>query len=349
MSYTESGKKKFGLGKILLWVFIVILLAGAFAAYKIIGPNTGDLSKGKYLYIHTGATYEDVKKELIEGGYVRDIWSFDLLAGKANYPQKVKPGKYKINRGMSNYNMVRMLRNGRQEPVKLVINKLRTKDEFVKFVSAQLEADSNRLRSMLHDAVYLSEFGLDSNTAMCAIIPDTYEFFWNTGADKTYRRLYKYYQQFWTDARKQKAQAKGLSPQQVTIIASIVDEETNKNDEKGNVASVYINRYKKGMRLQADPTVKFAAGNFAIRRINNTHTAINSPYNTYMYAGIPPGPICTPSKKSIEAVLNAPETDYLYFCAKEDFSGYHRFAASYADHQKNARLYQQALNARGIH
>lgn len=349
MSYTESGRKRLGIGKILLWVFIIGLLVGGFAAYKILGPNTGDLSKGKYLYIRTGSTYEDVKRELEQGGYVRDMWSFNMVAEQADYPQKIKAGKYRINRGMSNYNMVRMLRNGRQEPVKLVINKLRTKEDFIKLVSTQLEADSNKLRTMLNDPSYLAQFGFAPNTAMCAVIPDTYEFFWNTGADKAYRRLYNYYEKYWTDARKQKAQAKGLSPEQAMIVASIVDEETNKNDEKGNVASVYLNRFRKGMRLQADPTVKFATGDFAIKRITSAHTSINSPYNTYMYAGIPPGPICTPSKKSIDAVLNAPATDYLYFCAKEDFSGYHRFAATYPEHQKNARLYQQALNARGIH
>ncbi|RYD56436.1 MAG: endolytic transglycosylase MltG [Sphingobacteriales bacterium] len=349
MSYTEQGKKKSGLGKILLWVLIIGLLVGAFAAYKIIGPNTGNLSKGQYLYIRTGSTYEDVKKELEEGGYVGDMWSFNLLAEQADYPTKVKAGKYRINRGMSNYDMVRMLRNGRQEPVKLVINKLRTKDELVTFIGTRLEADSNALRSMLSDSSYLSEFGLNSNTAMCAFIPDTYEFFWNTNADKTFRKLYKYYQDFWTEDRKQKAKAQGLTEQQAIVVASIVDEETNKNDEKGNVASVYLNRNKKGMRLQADPTVKYAVGDFTIRRITGVHLQTNSPYNTYLYAGLPPGPICTPSKKSIDAVLNAPATDYIFFCAKEDFSGYHRFASNYEEHQKNARLYQQALNSRGIY
>jgi UPF0755 protein len=250
---------------------------------------------------------------------------------------------------MSNYNIVRLLRSGRQTPVKLVINKLRTKHDFITYISSNLEADSIVLKQMFADPVYLAQFGLDTNTAMCAVIPDTYEFFWNTTADKAFRKIAGYYTKYWTRERKEKAKAHGLSPQQVIIIASIVDEETNKNDEKGNVASVYINRYRTGMKLQADPTVKFAVGDFSIRRVTGVHLQTNSPYNTYMYAGLPPGPVCTPSKKSIDAVLNAPQTKYIYFCAKEDFSGYHRFATNYIDHMKNARLYQQALDARGIH
>lgn len=335
--------------KVLLVLFLLLLVVGGFIAFKLFGPNTGPMSKGNYLYIHTGATYDDVKRELQDGGYINDIWAFQLLAERADYPARVKAGKYKVNNGMSIYNLVRMLRSGRQEPVKLVINKLRTEDDFVRFVCTKLEADSAKMRQLLADNNYLSGFGLGDNTAMCAVIPDTYEFYWNTSAEKAFGKIAGYYNQFWTDERKQKAKAQGLTQQQVSILASIVDEETNKNDEKGNVASVYMNRLKKGMRLQADPTVKFAIGDFSIKRITGVHTAYGSPYNTYAVAGLPPGPICTPSKKSIDAVLNAPATDYIYFCAKEDFSGYHRFASNYAEHMKNAKLYQQALNARGIH
>jgi len=184
---------------------------------------------------------------------------------------------------------------------------------------------------------------------MCLIIPDTYEFYWNTSADKTLQKLGKYYNEYWTAERKQKAGDHKLTQSQAIIIGSIVEEETNKNDEKGNVASVYMNRLNKNMKLQADPTVKFAVGDFAIRRITSAHLQNASPYNTYMYSGLPPGPICTPSKKTMEAVLNAPETQYIYFCAKEDFSGYHNFSTNYAEHMRNARLYQKALNARNIH
>ncbi|WP_276134316.1 endolytic transglycosylase MltG [Polluticoccus soli] len=329
-------------------LILVLFVVGAIALWGVFGPNTGDM-KGDYLYIHTGSTYADVQKALQEGGFVRNMTSFDQVAKRSGYPEKVKAGKYKINKGMSNYNMVRRLRNGDQEPVKLVINKLRTKQDLMRLVSKNLEADSLEFRALLNDNGFLSQYGLDSNTSMAAVIPDTYEFWWNTDAKKTFAKLAKYYKQYWNDERKQKAAAKNLKPEQVVTLASIVEEETNKNDEKGNIASVYMNRMKIGMRLQADPTIKFAVQDFTLRRIGGVHMQNPSPYNTYRYAGLPPGPICTPSKKTLEAVLNAPDTKYIYFCAKEDFSGYHRFAASYAEHQKNASLYQKALNARGIH
>jgi len=345
----QRRKKKSGnMGKVALVVLVILLVVGGFAAYKVFGPNTDGFRKGEYLYIPTGATYEQVLNALDKEGFVKDINSFAFLAKKAQYPDKVKPGKYHIKKGMSNYDIIRMLRSGRQTSVKIVINKLRTKDDLVKVIGASLEADSNVLRQMLNDQVYLSQFGLGTNTAMCAVIPDTYEFWWNTSADKAFRKLAKYYKDYWTAERKQKAHARNLTPTDVVTLASIVEEETNNNAEKGTIASVYLNRMKVGMRLQADPTVKFAVGDFTIKRITGAITGTASPYNTYYTAGLPPGPICTPSKKSIEAVLNAPETNYLYFCAKEDFSGSHRFASNYADHMKNASLYQKALNARGI-
>lgn len=322
---------------------------GAFALYKIFGPNVGGLSNGPFLYIHTGATYDDVKKQLTDGDYVKDIFSFNLLAKQAHYPSHIHPGKYKITAGMSNYDIVRMLRSNRQTPVKLVINKLRTKYDLIRLIGQNLEADSPSVEKLLNDDTYLQQFGLDSNTAMCAIMPNTYEFFWNTTADKAFRKIEKSYSEFWTDERKQQAQSKGLTPIEVITIASILEEETNKNDEKPNIASVYINRLKHGVPLQADPTIKFAVGNFALRRITSVYLDVVSPYNTYRNAGLPPGPICTPSATSIDAVLNAPQTNYMYFCAREDFSGYHVFAATLEEHNKNAHRYQKALNERNIH
>ena len=335
--------------KIFLAIFLLLLIVGGYFAFKVFGPNTGSFRRGEFLYIHTGADYDQVKQTLEQEHFVKDINAFDFLAKQAKYPSMVKAGKYRISKGMSNFEIIRMLRSGRQTPVKLVINKLRTKKDFIRYVSANLEADSLVLQQMLNDNVYLSQFGLDSNTAMVAIMPDTYEFWWNTNADKVYRKFEKYYAKFWTAERKSKAQQLGLSPVEVTILASILEEETNYNKEKPLIASVYINRLKHGMKLQADPTAKYAYGDFTLRRITSALTSFASPYNTYFTTGLPPGPICTPSKKSIEAVLSAPATDYLYFCAKEDFSGAHRFAKTYQEHQKNAHLYQQALNNRGIH
>lgn len=334
-----------------MWLLLSLLLIGisaAFVAYKALGPNTGDMQKGEYLYIPTGASYMLVMDDLVNGGYIKDAASFDIIAKRVNYPDMVKAGKFKITAGMSNLDIIRKLRSGKQEPVKLVINKLRTKEDFIKFIDERMEPDSTEIAEMLNDSTFLSQYGFDTNTAMAAVIPDTYEFYWNTSAKKIYAKLADYYKQFWTEERKQLADSQSLTPIQVIVIASIVEEETNKNDEKPNVASVYINRLKLNMKLQADPTVKFALKDFAIKRVLSGHTEFDSPYNTYMYAGLPPGPINTPSKASINAVLNAADTKYVYFCAKEDFSGFHTFATNYAEHMKNARAYQKALDEQGI-
>ncbi len=343
MSRSNKKKRRF------LPVLIILLLTGGFLLYKVFGPATASFTQTRYLYIRTGATYDDVKRSLKDSSLVADITSFDMLAKRAGLPQHVHAGKYKITPGMSNYNLIKMLGRGTQTPVKLVINKLRTKQDLIHLISANLEANADSINMLLHDSAFLAAYNLDTNTAMCAIMPDTYEFYWNTSARKAFKKIAASYTNYWNEQRKQLAQNKNLTPQKAIIIASIVDEETNKNDEKPNIASVYMNRLKTGMRLQADPTVKFAVGDFTIRRITGAHLQTNSPYNTYMYGGLPPGPICTPSKASIEAVLNAPDTKYIYFCAKEDFSGYHNFASNLADHLKNARLYQEALNAKGIH
>jgi len=348
MNVQKGKKKNSGTAMWLLLSLLLLIVAGSAVAYKVFGPNTGDMRKGEYLYIPTGASYMLVLDELVNGGYIDDAASFDILAKRANYPDMVKAGKFKIKKGTSNYELIRKLRSGRQEPVKLVINKLRTKKDFIEMISAQLEPDTAEIADMLNDNSFLAMHGFDTNTAMAAIVPDTYEFYWNTNAEKVYARLAEYYKKYWTAERVALADSLGLTPKEVIILASIVEEETNKNDEKSNVASVYLNRIKKNMPLQADPTVKFAVGDFAIKRVLKVHTEFDSPYNTYMYAGLPPGPINTPSKATINAVLHTEPTDYLYFCAKEDFSGYHNFASNYNEHMKNARAYQKALNEAGI-
>jgi UPF0755 protein len=325
------------------------LLAGVlvYISYRVFGPNTKAFGDSKYFYVRTNSTYNNVLDGLEEQGIIRNRNSFNWVARQLDYPSRVKAGRYRITRGMSNFDIARMLRSGKQSPVDLVINKIRTKDDFVRKISNNLEADSGVLRSLMSDPVYLRQFGLDTNTVMCAVVPDTYEFYWNTGAEAVFKKLEKAREAFWTPEKKEKAAKLGLSLNEVTILGSIVEEETNKNDEKPLIASVYLNRYRKGMRLQADPTVKFALQDFGLKRIRETHTQYDSPYNTYRYEGLPPGPICTPSEKTLNAVLNTPETDYLYFCARSDFSGYHAFAATYADHLVNARLYQAELNKRG--
>lgn len=326
------------------------LLAGALVigTYLLLGPNTRAFGDHKYFYVRTGSTYQDVLEGLKEQRIISSAATFDLVARRLDYPNRVKAGRYDIKAGMSNLDIVRILRSGRQAPVKLVINKLRTKTDFIRLVSQNLEADSLAMEAILADAVYLRQFGLNPNTVMAAVVPNTYEFYWNTTAGKVFEKLEKAYDEFWSAERKAKAAALGFTPLEVITLASIVEEETNRNDEKPVIASVYINRLAKGMRLGADPTVKFALQDFSLRRIYNTHTQFDSPYNTYRYSGLPPGPICTPSAKTIDAVLTPAVTSYLFFCAKMDGSGSHAFATTYSEHMANARAYQEALNARGI-
>ncbi len=327
-------------------VLLGLLLFALVAAWQLLGNNSKRAIQ--YLYIPTGATYNTVQAILKREDMLVNYTGFDAVAKLAGYPDKVKAGRYKITRGMGNYQLVRMLRAGRQEPIKLVINKLRTKQDFARFVAANLEVKADSILYLLGDTAFTKAHGTDTNTAMCLILPDTYEFYWNTTATKVLNKIAANYHRYWNDERLRKATAKNLTPNEVIIMASIVEEETNMPDDKGKIASVYINRMKIGMPLQADPTVKFAIGDFSIRRVTGVHLQVASPYNTYTNTGLPPGPICTPSKKTIDAVLNAPDTKYLYFCAREDFSGYSNFATNLTDHLQNAKRYQQALNERGI-
>lgn len=331
-------------------VAIACLLAGVLviAAYLLMGPNTKPFGDKKYFYVHTGSNYQDVLQALKDQEIISSPATFNIVAKRLDYPARVKAGRYEIKKGMSNLDIVRILRSGRQAPVRLVINKLRTKEDFIHLVSRNMEADSATMEAIMEDGVYLRQFGLDTNTVMCVVVPNTYEFYWNTSAGKVFEKLENAYEAFWTNERKAKATALGLSRTEVITLASIVEEETNRHDEKPSMASVYLNRLRTGMRLGADPTVKFAMKNFGLKRIWGSYLEFDSPYNTYRYSGLPPGPICTPSSKSIDAVLTPADTKYLYFCARPDNSGYHDFASTYKEHMENARNYQKWLNARNI-
>lgn len=330
-------------------LLLVLLVVSSAAAWLGVGPATHRGNSGNLLYIRTGSTYAAVEDSLKSRGFLRSTTSFRWMAKALGYPARVRPGSYRVAPGTSLFSLVRMLRAGRQEPVKLVINKLRTKGDFARLVAKNLEVDSAAFARLLTDSAYLAPYGLDTAGALGAAIPASYEFYWNTTADKTFRKIAAAHSAYWTPARKAKAKKLGLTPAQVTSMAAIVEEETNKGDEKGTIASVYLNRLRSGMKLQADPTARWAGGDFTVKRITSAQTGLAHPYNTYYVTGLPPGPICTPTRETMNAVLDAPKTAHLYFCAREDFSGYHRFAATYDEHLKNARLYQQALNARGIH
>lgn len=323
----------------------VLLLAFFYIFYS---SNTGDFKGKKYLYIRTGSRYTEVVKTLEDSALVKDISSFKRMSGWFNLEENIHPGRYEIVSGMGNYKLVAMLKTGRQTAVKLVINKLRTKADIIRKLSSQLEPDSAAWNTLFTDAAFLNKNNIDSNQIQTLIMPNTYEFYWNVSTAKVMDKLAAYTAKWWNAERREKANSLKLTPAQVISIASIVEEETLKNDEKPVIASVYINRYRKGMNLGADPTVKFAVGDFALRRILKVHTETVSPYNTYRVQGLPPGPICTPSPASIDAVLNAANTDYLFFCARSDRSGYHNFAKTYAEHLANAAGYHKELNERGV-
>ncbi len=319
------------------------MIAGYFG-WILFGPTIHEPG-AKYVYIATDSRYQDVKDSLLGKKIITGTFWFDKVAKYLNYDKGIKPGKYKIKDGMSLVNLLRMLRSGNQSPVNLVITKLRTKEDLAKKLGNNFECDSTSVIQFLNNNDSLSKYNLDSNTVMTAIIPNTYTLKWNNTISSVFRKLFADEQKFWTEKRKTEAAALNLSKKEVYTLASIVEEETNEPEDKGKIASVYINRMKKGMRLAADPTVKFAIKDFGLKRIYEKHTRIPSPYNTYLIAGLPPGPICTPSIKTIDAVLNAPSTDYLFFVAKADFSGYSNFASSYQEHMRYAKEYQHALDS----
>lgn len=328
-------------------IFVIIVIIGLIAAWcgwKVFGPTVHNPQK-HFLYIKTGSTYADVKDSLLKNNMISNAFWFDQVSKYAGYPQKVKAGKYKVNNGMSLYHLVKMLRSGRQSPVNLVITKLRTKEDLAKKISDNFEIDSSSVMDFLNNEDLLKQYEVDTNTVMTDVIPNTYTYTWNTSMKNIFKKLYDENQKFWNEERKEKAERLNLTPIQVYTLASIVEEETNKNEDKGKIASVYINRLRKGMRLAADPTVKFAMRNFELKRIYHKHLQFPSAYNTYLNTGLPPGPICTPSIKTIDAVLNSPQTDYLFFVARSDFSGYSDFASTYQQHQVFAKAYQQALDS----
>jgi UPF0755 protein len=332
--------------KFLIVTVFVVLFGGAFVAWLFLLPATLFSADKKALYITAeNITNKSIDNSLAEQEIVRSVWAFNLLANQLNVYKTVKAGKFTIESGSSLLNIVRQLRNNKQAEVKLVINKLRTKAEFAAVISKNFSTDSITTYQFISNNDSIAFAKVDSNVFTSIIIPNTYSFYWNTPLQKIIEKLYQYQQDFWNEQRLNKATALGLTPTEVYTIASIVEEETNMQADKGKIASVYINRLKKGMALGADPTIKFALQDFSIKRVLYGHLQVQSPYNTYKNKGLPPGPICTPSIKTIDAVLQAPTTDYIFFVAKPDFSGYSNFSNNYTQHLVYAKQYQQALDA----
>lgn len=259
-----------------------------------------------------------------------------------------RAGAYSIPKGCSPFMAARRLSSWRQSPIKITFNNIRTMPQLAERLTKDLRISKEEFLTQVYSDSVLNLYGVTKEELPALFLPDTYECYWNASAMDILQVCKRYYDMFWNEERKQKATALGLTPIQVASVASIVEEETSRKDERPMVARLYLNRLDKGMKLQADPTVKFAIGDFSIRRISGQMLSINSPYNTYLYAGLPPGPIRFAEKATIDAVLNAPTHPYIYMCAKEDFSGTHNFAIDYATHLTNARRYQAALNARGI-
>ncbi|MBL7788149.1 MAG: endolytic transglycosylase MltG [Chitinophagales bacterium] len=300
------------------------------------------------LLIPTGATYQQVLDSLTAKHIVRFPQTFEWVAKLMKYGDKIYPGRYLIPMTMSNRDLIAKLRIGQQDEVRYTINNIRTKEQLVGWTAQKLEADSTTLYKLLTDSTFLAQNKLTPNNVVAIFMNDTYQFNWNTNAEQFFDRMYKEYDKFWTNERQEKAQKVGLSPHQAIALAAIVEEETAKTDEMNQIAALYLNRLKAQMPLQADPTVKFAVGDFALRRILKEHLTIDSPYNTYKNTGLPPGPIRIPSKVAIDAVLNPAEHNYLFMCAKEDLSGYHNFAVTYEEHLINAHKYQDELDRRNI-
>ena len=337
---------------IIISVILVVLIALGIAILSVlrtyrtakkpnvVTPEQADFS----LYIPTGADFNQVKDSLYLHGLIADQKSFEQWADRKGYPDHIKPGHYILKNGMSNQQLCNMLISGRQTPVKVTFNNMRDISMLAGRISQQIEADSIGIVEYLNDAAHLAELGFNQQTIPSLFLPNTYEFYWNTDAAQFVEKMKSEYDKYWNEERLGKAKDIALSPVQVSTLASIVDKETNKTDEMARIAGVYLNRLRNGWLLQADPTLVFASGDFELKRVLNVHKEIESPYNTYKYPGLPPGPICIPSLASINAVLNAEKHNYYYFCAKEDFSGYHVFAKTLTEHNRNADRYQRALN-----
>ena len=328
-------------------IAICVLALGGLVAYYL----TGSLSQSdqcEYIYIDDNDNLDSVSTKLAPIANEQALLSFKLISRHSNYDKNIRTGRYAILPGEGIISVLRKLKNGHQEPLRLTIPESKTVNRLAGALSKKLMMDSLSLAILLQDSSFCAKQGYDTATIVSMFVPDTYEVYWNTTIENLMNRLKKEHDKFWEKGRLEKAAALGLSPEEVCTLASIIDEETSNNTEKPMIARMYLNRLKKGMPLQADPTVKFALKDFALKRIYHNMLNTDSPYNTYRYAGLPPGPIKVASVAGIDAVLNAPAHNYLYMCAKEDFSGTHNFASSYTEHLKNAARYTKALNERGI-
>ncbi|MGN0000940.1 MAG: endolytic transglycosylase MltG [Marinilabiliaceae bacterium] len=303
----------------------------------------------EHLYIPTGSTLDDVTNLLNLKGWLADEDAFSLMASLMSYGPDVRPGRYALQADMSARTLVAMLRSGNQDPVNVTFNGVRNLNKLAGMLTRNLETDSASLVALMADTAFVTRCGFTQPTLPALFLPDTYQVWWNIDPEDLMLRLRKEYDKFWTKERLQKADSLKLSPVEVATLASIVEEESNDLEDQKIIAGLYLNRLRIGMPMQACPTLKFAMGNFAVKRIVNADMEIDSPYNTYKHVGLPPGPIRVASKRGIDAVLNYTPNDYLFMCARPDGSGKHDFAKTLAQHQRNANTYHKALNKRKIY
>lgn len=331
---------------------LAVILALGWISYFLFGSGTGfEGSTGKDIFIpstvRSSAQVLDSVRLQIQ---VKHPWLLKGLMQLSGYEKRMKPGRFRIKKDMSLFSIFRKLYTGNSDPLDLVLNKFRTKEQLAGYLGRKLEPDSAVFIQFLSDMDSVRTLGLDTHSILTIFIPDTYSIDWNISVSRFMRRMSVEHDRFWTPERKERAAKLELTPEQVYVLASIIEEETNRQVEKPTISSVYLNRMRRNMPLGADPTVKFALRDFSIKRITFSHIreSSSSLYNTYVHKGLPPGPICTPSKKTLEAVLSTPETNYLFFCARPDFSGYHAFASTEKEHFRNARAFHKALDSLSI-
>lgn len=333
--------------KRILAIIAALLLCGAATGLLLLRRQALPIAQPVRIELPRGSDYAALVDSLDAHGCIVNRPLFVTAARLSGLASHVVPGSYELRPGMGLVRVVHKLRAGRQDPVRITLNKVRTLAQLCQFLGDKLQVESDTLLSCFSDPEFCRRHGSTPETVIGLFLPNTYEFYWTVTPDELADRMNKESERFWKK-RETRLEALNLSRDEVLTLASIVEEETNCDGEKADIASVYLNRLRIGMALQADPTVRFAAGDFTVRRIGGAMLQNPSPYNTYRHTGLPPGPICTPSAASVDAVLENKHTDYLFFCAKEDFSGRHRFASNLTQHQHNAQLFHQALNQRGI-
>ncbi|MEL7118881.1 MAG: endolytic transglycosylase MltG [Bacteroidota bacterium] len=341
--------------RVLLILFVLLVATVGIIAYQLYNNYyKGEITlldqEDPYLYIPTGSDYETVVGLLQQKVDIGNREAFDQMTEYMKYVKTpMRSGRFKLDANMSLVELIRHLRNGPQAPVNVIINNERLIEEVAGKVARFIEPDSLSILALLQDQNYLDEIGYTKETLMSLFIPNTYELYWNSKPKAFVERMIKEHKSFWNkNNRKNKAEKLGLNPSEVYTLASIIERETLHNKEKPRMAGVYYNRLQKGMLLQADPTAVFARKDFSTPRVTDYHTKFDSPYNTYMYTGLPPGPISMASISSIDGVLNVENHDYVYFCAIGDGSGYHNFARTLSQHNRNAQIYRSNLRKRGL-